>query len=295
MVKIFIDPGHGGTDPGAVGNGLQEKNLTLTISQKIRNLLTDYENTQVTLSRENDQYLSLKQRTDTANAWGADFLLSVHINAGGGTGYEDFCHDKLAASSPIDRIQDAIHTAVMAEIKGYGVKDRGAKSANFHMLRESKMPAVLAENLFIDTATDANLLKQASFIDAVARGHVNGLAKAFNLKKKTVSNPETSPNKPATDGYTHTIVKGDTLWSLSQKYGTTVANLKKLNPDINENALRVGSKLIVTTGATYHTVQKGDTVSGLAERYGSTITLIKDWNNLNAQYLIRVGQKLRVK
>lgn len=83
MVKIFIDPGHGGTDSGAVGNGLKEKDLTLKISKKIKEKLANYENVQIKLSRESDQTLSLPQRTNMANAWGANYLISVHINAGG--------------------------------------------------------------------------------------------------------------------------------------------------------------------------------------------------------------------
>ncbi|MFE8696468.1 N-acetylmuramoyl-L-alanine amidase [Cytobacillus sp. FJAT-53684] len=184
MVKIFIDPGHGGTDPGASGNGLQEKNVTLQISRNIRDILTEYEDVQVRMSREGDQTVSLSQRTNAANAWGADFLMSVHINAGGGTGYEDYRHNKLSASSASGKIQAAIHAAVLNEIKNYKVQDRGAKSANYHMLRESNMPAVLSENLFIDTAADANLLKNNSFLQAIARGHVIGMAKALNLKAK---------------------------------------------------------------------------------------------------------------
>ncbi|WP_060210477.1 glucosaminidase domain-containing protein [Sporosarcina koreensis] len=90
MIKIFIDPGHGGTDPGATGNGLKEKDLTLAISKRIESLLKGYDGVQVRLSRTSDQTLSLKQRTDMANNWGANYLLSVHINAGGGKGYEDF-------------------------------------------------------------------------------------------------------------------------------------------------------------------------------------------------------------
>lgn len=198
MVKFFIDPGHGGTDPGATGNGLQEKNLTLQISKKIRDMLGEYENTQVRLSREGNQTLTLNQRTNAANAWGADFLLSVHINAGGGTGYEDFRYNTLSASSATGRIQSAIHSAVMMAIRGFGVSDRGAKSANFHMLRESNMPAVLTENLFIDTPQDANLLKRADFIEAMARGHVNGLAKAFGLTRKVTTKPVTPPKPPVT-------------------------------------------------------------------------------------------------
>lgn len=184
MVKIFIDPGHGGTDPGAVGNGLREKDLTLQISKRIRDLLVGYENVQVKLSREGDQTLSLKQRTDMANSWGADFLLSIHINAGGGTGYEDFRHSSQSPSSVSGIVQAAIHKAVMNEIKYFVVKDRGAKSANYHVLRESRMPAVLSETLFIDKSTDAALLKNDAFLNAVALGHVNGIVKAYNLKAK---------------------------------------------------------------------------------------------------------------
>ena len=73
MVKIFIDPGHGGTDPGAVGNGLQEKNLTLQIATRVKNiLLAEYNNVSVLMSRTGDTSLSLQERTNQANAWGAD-------------------------------------------------------------------------------------------------------------------------------------------------------------------------------------------------------------------------------
>lgn len=185
MVKFFIDPGHGGSDTGAIGNGLLEKNLTLQISKRIRDMLETYENTQVRLSREGDQSLTLNERTNMANSWGADYLLSVHINASGGTGFEDYRYDRIAASSTTGRIQATIHNEIMKAIKKYGVRDRGAKSANFHMLRESNMPAILTENLFIDNIADADLLKQSGFIEALAHGHVNGLAKAFGLKKKS--------------------------------------------------------------------------------------------------------------
>lgn len=87
MVKLFIDPGHGGTDPGAVGNGIQEKNLTLQIATLIKDILTlEYDNVSIRMSRTGDQTVSLSERTNAANAWGADFFLSVHINAGGEPG-----------------------------------------------------------------------------------------------------------------------------------------------------------------------------------------------------------------
>lgn len=90
MAKIFIDPGHGGTDPGAVGNGLQERNVNLQIALRVRDiLLNEYDNV---TSRTGDQTVSLGQRTNAANSWGADYFLSIHINAGGGTGFESFIY-----------------------------------------------------------------------------------------------------------------------------------------------------------------------------------------------------------
>lgn len=181
MLKVMVDPGHGGIDPGAVANGLLEKVLTLQISKRIEAMLSDYENVIVKLTRETDKTLTLDQRTDMANKWGADFLLSVHINAhtGKADGYEDFIYPGSGAVTVAH--QEVIHEEIMKQVD---FKDRGKKKGNLHMLRESKMPALLTENGFIDNPNDAAKLKQAAYIDRIARGHVNGLVKAFGLKKK---------------------------------------------------------------------------------------------------------------
>src|SRR5690625_7943830 len=95
MMKVFIDPGHGGRDPGATANGLQEKMICLQIAQKLNRILMEtYNSVQTRLSRTTDQTLSLKVRTDMANRWGADYLISIHLNAGGGTGYESYIYDR---------------------------------------------------------------------------------------------------------------------------------------------------------------------------------------------------------
>lgn len=185
MVKIFIDPGHGGSDSGAKGYGLLEKDLTLAISLKIRDLLTNYQNVQVRMSRDSDKTLALTQRTQMANAWGADYLISVHINAAGGTGYEDYIFSRASSTSVQHQI--IMHAEIMKQIDLF---DRGKKRANFHMVRESKMPAILTENGFIDHPNDAAKLKQSSFIEKIAQGHVNGLVKIFNLQAKPNPTPE---------------------------------------------------------------------------------------------------------
>lgn len=187
MVKIYIDKGHGGSDPGAIANGLQEKDLTLAIGNKIEALLSQFENVEVKSNRSGDVTQSLKFRTDDANAWNADLYLSIHINAGGGTGYEDYRHTSETANGRSGQIQSIIHGTIMDKLRVIGIADRGIKSANFHVLRETHMPAMLSENLFIDRAEDAALLKRDDILNDIALGHVDGVVKAFHLKRKAVN------------------------------------------------------------------------------------------------------------
>ena len=195
MVKIFIDAGHGGSDPGSVANDLKEKNLTLEISKRIAALLNNYKNVQVKLSRTGDQTLSLKQRTDMANTWGADYLLSVHINAGGGTGFESFVYNgNYNGKEKTNQKRNIIHDEI---VKAIEIRDRGKKEGNLHMVRESNMPAALTECGFIDNVSDASLLKTSSFLDKIASGHVEGLVKVFNLERINNSNDtQSASNKP---------------------------------------------------------------------------------------------------
>lgn len=195
MTKIFIDPGHGGSDPGAVANGLREKDLTLKIAKHIQDYLKGY-NCSVKMSRTNDKTLSLSQRTNDANRWGADYFLSVHINAGGGTGYEDYIYNKLSNTSKTAKIRDTVHGEISKTLKKYGITNRGKKKANFHVLRESRMPAMLSENLFIDTTNDANLLKNNAFLKDIGQAHAKGIVKAFNLKGGSGSTSTSKPSKP---------------------------------------------------------------------------------------------------
>ncbi|WP_456289746.1 N-acetylmuramoyl-L-alanine amidase [Paenibacillus sp. AK002] len=184
MKKVRIDGGHGGKDPGACGNGLQEKDLALTLSLEIKKQLErDYIGVQVELSRSSDVFLELKERTDAANKADADLLVSIHCNAGGGAGgFESFRYTNASTASR--SLQNVLHTEIMTALKPFNVIDRGQKAANLHMCRESKMPAVLTENLFIDVAADAAKLKRQEVIDALIAGHVAGIAKYLGLKKK---------------------------------------------------------------------------------------------------------------
>lgn len=184
MKKVWIDAGHGGKDPGAAANGLKEKDIALAVSLAIKQRLeNEYEGVQVMLSRSTDVFLELKDRTAAANRAGAGLLVSIHCNAGGGAGgFETFRYTSASAASRA--LQNVLHTEIMAALKPFGITDRGQKSGNLHMVRESKMPAVLTENLFIDVTADAINLKRPVVIEAIVAGHVAGIAKYLGLAKK---------------------------------------------------------------------------------------------------------------
>src|SRR5690625_2896257 len=191
MVKIFIDPGHGGKDAGAEANNLREKDVTLDISKRIKRYLDHhYDGHTTRLSRTKDTTLTLSERTNDANQWGADYFLSIHINAGGGTGYEDYIFDGHVSNRTIS-MRNTIHREVIKQMKH--VTNRGKKRANLHVVRESTMSSMLGEVLFIDTKQDAQKLKDGTFKDNVAKGYSIGLAKALSLQKD--SNPSNKAAK----------------------------------------------------------------------------------------------------
>ena len=183
MVKIYLDPGHGGNDPGAVSNGLKEKDLTLSIALKMRSLLAEYD-VSVKMSRSSDKTVSLATRTNDANNWEADYFVSIHVNAGGGTGYEDYIHTSLSDSSATAKRAKIMHEEIM---KRMSWRDRGQKQKNFHVLRETKMSAILTENGFIDNKDDAKKLKDEAYLLKIAQGHVAGIVRIFGLAKKQTS------------------------------------------------------------------------------------------------------------
>src|SRR5699024_3351338 len=178
-IKIFIDPGHGGSDPGAMAGNLKEKDLTLDIAKRTEKYLKEYKGVSIKMSRTTDKTLTLQQRTDAANNWKADFFFSVHINSGGGTGVESFIYDKKPTQDEINK-QKIIHEHISKNISD---RDRGEKRANFHVLRESKMTAMLFEYYFIDTKSDQKKLESASKSDILDKLSDESIAKSYILKK----------------------------------------------------------------------------------------------------------------
>jgi len=192
LVKIYLDAGHGGKDPGATSNGLKEKDIVLDICKRIETGLKAFQGVEIMQTRKTDVFLSLTERTRKANQWGADCLVSVHINSASSAaakGFEIYVYPGSNAATVA--FQNVMHSEILKAMGGSSrIEDRGKKQKNLHMLRESKMKAVLSENLFISNAADAALLDNADFRQKIAQGHINGLERFLGLKRAAQPPPK---------------------------------------------------------------------------------------------------------
>lgn len=189
MKTICISNGHGGIndagifDPGAIGEGLIESDLTDDIGGRVVQKLSAYDCSVLLVPRTD----SLAARAAYANKMGADLYLSIHVNGGGGTGFESYIwsFDHLD-STMADEYQAIIHGAIMGYLAPLGVANRGMKARNFDELRLTNMPAVLLENLFIDNTWDAAKLRDPAFRAGLANEIAWGCVRALDLKLKAV-------------------------------------------------------------------------------------------------------------
>lgn len=176
MKTIVIDPGHGGVDPGAVANGLLEKDLALDVSLNIANLLAEREDVMSLITHEGKipagSELGLYQRCDYANRQSADVFVSIHGNAAGSFaawGHETFHYP---GSTHGARLARAIFASISRNV--VEIKPRAVKEANFQVLRDTKMPAALVELGFLTHAADSGYLKlgtfRAKYAQAIAQG-----------------------------------------------------------------------------------------------------------------------------
>lgn len=193
MKKVFFDMPHNYSDPGACGNGLQEKDCSAVISQTGKTyLLTNYEGVEVKLLSDfapiDGRKMSLSQRAAYANKWGADIFVSPHLNSSAnakGTGFESFIFDKTKNPATV-ALQNMLHPEILRAMRAFGdVEDRGKKRAGYTVLEKTDMPAILTENLFINNVNDGKKLKIEGFLQAVGEAHARGIASFLGLKPKT--------------------------------------------------------------------------------------------------------------
>jgi len=164
-MKIWIDAGHGGTDPGAVGAKYKEKDLTLWIASRVKTLLERSGHT-VGMTRKNDIFVSLNDRAKKSNAFKADMFCSIHINAGGGVGVETYSY---STGGTAEKYAKQVQNNLIA----LGRKNRGTKTANYAVLRLTAAPAILVECGFIDNKEEENWI--VNHMDQLAEAIVNGI------------------------------------------------------------------------------------------------------------------------
>lgn len=183
MLKIILDPGHGGNDPGATNGSYYEKNFNLSIAGETARHINRRYNAAVYLTRISDITMELSERADFANDLMADYFVSLHINAGQGTGFESYIYTGAGAATRSYR--DLLHDRMAVFYKTKGFPDRGKKSADFAVLRDTAMPAVLLENLFIDNSRDLSFLTNQAGLMQLGEAIGEGIARALELNTKT--------------------------------------------------------------------------------------------------------------
>jgi N-acetylmuramoyl-L-alanine amidase len=296
MFKVVIDAGHGMNTAGKrTPDGEREWSFNNKVAVALEAELKKYEG--VSILRVDDRTgktdVSLSSRTNKANAFDADVYISIHHNANTGkygtwTGTETFTYSANVAGS--ERLAKAVHPHV---VKAYGLRDRGLKKANFHVLRETKMDAILIEGGYMDSVIDIKKLRSDAVLKNAGIGIALGLAQFASLKKKVVVAPKPVA-KPvvSASAKTYTVKAGDTLWGISRDTGVSVANLKAYNK-LSSDVISIGQVLNLTN-AVYHTVKSGDTLWGISRDYKVAVSQIKSLSGLKSD-IIHVGDKLRIK
>ena len=196
---VFLDPGHGGRDPGAVYNGLREKDLNMSIYRKLRSELEKLGYTVLT-SRDSDVYVDyVTERSEMVNKTDADVFISIHFNATGvpganRSGVETYIYEpdddikprinKVAHDNPVrlsesKRLADNIHNSVVSVA---GANDRGVHGSNYAVLRETVKPAVLIELGYMDSP-EYKKISDDKYQNKLVEGIVTGLRNFYKTAK----------------------------------------------------------------------------------------------------------------
>ncbi|MGD7044820.1 N-acetylmuramoyl-L-alanine amidase [Jeotgalibacillus proteolyticus] len=172
-VKIFLDAGHGGHDPGATGNGLVEKNVNLIITRELGRILAE-NGANVQFRRSYDTFNELNEIVNMANNSDADLFISIHCNANpnsAASGTECYTYNPSQAESELSA---AIAQSISTELI---LNNRGAKQDNFRVITYTTMPAILVETGFLSNSYDAYILRTQpeKFAQAIATAIISKL------------------------------------------------------------------------------------------------------------------------
>jgi len=181
MKRIVIDPGHGGQDSGAVGGGLRESDVVLSIAYKVRDILKH--SFDVYMTRDSDTFVSLNYRSSYANNLGdVAAFISIHCNSASSTsatGWEIFTSK---GETEADALAASIGKRYAAK---FTIPARGLKQANFSVLQYTNMSAVLVECCFLSNAEEAQWISSDEIQQQHAEAIADGIIDHFGLDNKT--------------------------------------------------------------------------------------------------------------
>lgn len=201
-VVVVLDPGHGGSDPGASANGLIEKNLNLSVALACKSELEQYNGVTVYMTRDSDVYVGLQERANKAKAWGADVFVSLHMNSAsaGANGVEVY-YPNPNYNSEVHRKGEALADQIQQQLVSLGLGNRGSKedpstenisfpdgsrADGYQVIRYNKLngiPGIIVEHAFLTNPSDAGKLKDPDFVRKLGVADATGIANYFELSK----------------------------------------------------------------------------------------------------------------
>lgn len=301
-IKIVVDAGHGGSDSGAVANGVREKDLTLEIARYMYDKFTSL-GIPVTLVRSTDETVPPAERVNRIlDAYGNNsnvIVISNHINSNATPNSAEGAEVIYAL-----RNNDTLARNILENLGEAGQKTRTvyqrrsttdpSKDYYFIHRQTGNTQPVIVEYGFINNLADLNRIREnyRDYVDAV----VNAVVDTFDI-----------PINEGNNNNTYVVQKGDTLWSIARKYNTTVDELKRLN-GITTNIISIGQVLRIPStdmdtnfgnennfqnSYINYIVRYGDTLWNISKVYNTTVDEIMKLNNMTSNFL-SVGQLLKI-
>jgi N-acetylmuramoyl-L-alanine amidase len=274
--SIVIDAGHGGTDPGGTGNALQEKNIVLDVTKRFKALLdADAADTAgggnwtSHLTRSDDTFISLSARSAYSNNIGADRFMSIHANAfsdPAANGTETF---SFASTGTGANLRNIVQAEMLAAWK---LTNRGNKTANFAVLRDTACPAELHELSFITNKADAAHLASATERQKAAVAHLRAIQQHFGLEPYV---PGTPPVDEAGDIAGHVVDANGPLEGATVTLDTGEVATTDADGAFAFATVKAGTR-VATASADFHVPRMIDVAVAAGAQAQAEITLELD-------------------